>query len=67
MPLREYCCDECLECTEIFFSTTEHQPENVKCEVCGGVAVRIAVSPSSFVLRGGGWGDNGYVKGSKSD
>jgi putative FmdB family regulatory protein len=65
VPIREYICDTCHVSTEVFFHTTESQPDEYDCEHCSGKMKR-TVSLSSFTLKGGGWGSTGYSKGESS-
>jgi putative FmdB family regulatory protein len=65
MPIREYVCDMCSSSKEVFFYTTEPQPEEYDCEHCSG-KMRRTVPLSSFALKGGGWGDTGYSKGEQA-
>lgn len=59
MPLREYKCDKCGKVDEVFFKTSEVQPEIVKCE-CGGDLVKSSISKTSFSLIGDSWSKDGY-------
>jgi putative FmdB family regulatory protein len=61
MPIREYVCDTCHASKEVFFHTTEQQPDEYDCDHCSGIMKR-AVSLSSFSLKGGGWGSTCYSK-----
>lgn len=67
MPIREYVCDTCRASKEVFFRTTETQPDEYDCDCCDcSGKMKRAVSLSSFSLKGGGWGDTGYSKGESS-
>ena len=59
MPIYEYECEKCGERAEYLQSMSE-APKSV-CEKCGGKLQRI-ISPSGFVLKGGGWYKDLYSK-----
>jgi len=62
MPIYEYRCldDGCGELTEEVASIKDI-PNEVSCQKCGVPAKRI-ISASTFVLKGGGWYEDGYAK-----
>ena len=52
MPIYEY---ECEKCKKIFeYTQGIKEPKKTTCEECGGALERL-ISPSGFVLKGGGW------------
>jgi putative FmdB family regulatory protein len=59
MPIYNFCCIKCGNEFEKIQSVKESNPE---CEKCRGETRRL-ISKSSFRLKGGGWGDQGYQKG----
>ncbi len=68
MPIYEYECEKCGTHAEYLQSMSE-APKSV-CEKCGGKLVRV-ISPSGFILKGGGWYKDLYSKppggGNKKD
>ena len=52
MPTYEYECQKCQQHFEYFQSMSE--PKKTVCEACGGPLERL-ISPSGFILKGGGW------------
>ena len=52
MPTYEYECSKCPRVFEVRQRISEEPLET--CEVCGG-PVRRLLSPSTFILKGGGW------------
>jgi putative FmdB family regulatory protein len=66
MPIYEY---ECQACKRVFeYTHGMSEPKKTVCEACGGALERL-ISPSGFVLKGGGWYKDLYSKKpeSKSD
>ena len=62
MPIYEYECPECGNSAElIYISEKEANNGFVKCGKCGKKMKRV-VSLSTFILKGGGWADDGYNK-----
>lgn len=61
MPYYDYHCDECGE-FEIFQSIIE--PVLLDCPKCNELGlkkpIKRLISRSSFILKGGGWGNEGY-------
>ena len=52
MPIYEY---ECQSCKKVFeYTQGIKEPKKETCEECGGPLERL-ISPSGFVLKGGGW------------
>ena len=71
MPIYEYRCQKCGFKFEIKQKVDENPPscDNVVVSgsverKCGGICEKL-ISKSSFVLKGGGWYKDGYVKPSK--
>jgi putative FmdB family regulatory protein len=67
MPIYEYECEACAAHAEYLQSMSE--PPKTVCEKCGGKLVRV-ISPSGFILKGGGWYKDLYSKppgGDKKD
>ncbi len=61
MPLYEY---RCLKCNHLMEVLQKHDdPPIRRCEVCSG-KVEKQISRTSFLLKGGGWFDQGYGGGS---
>ena len=59
MPIYEY---ECEECQNIFEEwQRNHECNEAACPECGGKAGRV-ISPTSFVLKGGGWYTTDYAR-----
>lgn len=58
MPIYEYECRQCNKTFEVRQSITE-APLSA-CPTCGE-PVRKIISPSSFMLKGGGWYADGYT------
>ena len=52
MPIYEYECDKCKKVFE--YTQGIKEPKKETCEECGGKLERL-ISPSGFVLKGGGW------------
>jgi putative FmdB family regulatory protein len=63
MPIYEYEC-KCGTITELIQRISEPKPKTTKCKSCGRRAKAI-ISRSSFVLKGGGWYEDGYMKKKK--
>ncbi|MBI4366322.1 MAG: zinc ribbon domain-containing protein [Deltaproteobacteria bacterium] len=63
MPMYEYVCSQCNQHTEIIqkFSDTPLS----HCPSCGGPMSRL-ISPSGFILKGGGWYKDGYSNTAKT-
>ncbi len=61
MPLYEY---RCLKCDHLMEVLQKHDdPPIRRCEQCSG-KVEKQISRTSFLLKGGGWFDQGYGGGS---
>lgn len=60
MPLYEYKCPKCKQIRDVILSFSETN-YGVVCAECGGPMEK-AVASSSFVLKGGGWANEGYGK-----
>ncbi|MCI5072886.1 zinc ribbon domain-containing protein [bacterium] len=65
MPLYDYQCLDCDKHFEVFCKVTD--TANIKCEACGSLQVKKAVSAPSFQLKGGGWYKDGYASVPKTD
>jgi putative FmdB family regulatory protein len=64
MPIYEY---ECGKCTKRFeYTQSMSEPKKTVCEECGGALERV-ISPSGFVLKGGGWYKDLYSSPKKPD
>ena len=64
MPVYEYFCKKCQELVEINKKIVDCN--NIeKCEACGEEMSKL-ISPSSFLLKGGGWAKDGYCPSSGS-
>jgi putative FmdB family regulatory protein len=64
MPIYEYECEKCKKRFEHMQSMSE--PKKTVCEECGGALERV-ISPSGFVLKGGGWYKDLYSSTKKPD
>lgn len=69
MPIYEYECEKCQKHFE-YLQKMSDAPKT-KCEACGGALTKL-ISPSGFILKGGGWYKDLYSKkpgggGSSSD
>jgi putative FmdB family regulatory protein len=64
MPIYEY---ECQKCKKVFeYTQGIKEPKKDTCEACGGSLERI-ISPSGFVLKGGGWYKDLYSSSKKPE
>lgn len=63
MAIYEYMCKKCNKISERWFRRYQDK-ELIVCEHCGETAHRI-VSQTSFILKGGGWYNEGYNKDKK--
>ena len=59
MPLYDIYCDNCKHGQEIILGLDEEVPPCPEC----GEKMKKAVSCTSFILKGRGWGSDGYNKG----
>ena len=59
MPIYEYECESCHKRFE--YTQGMNDPKKTLCESCGGALERV-ISPSRFVLKGGGWYKDLYSK-----
>ncbi len=58
MPIYEY---SCADCDKIFEVIQKFSDDPIKeCAHCSGTKVAKLISQSSFVLKGGGWYQDGY-------
>lgn len=58
MPLYEY---QCADCNYVFERMQKiSDPPPTTCEKCGGNKVSKLISQTAFVLKGGGWYNEGY-------
>jgi putative FmdB family regulatory protein len=64
MPIYEYECGKCGRRFEYTQSMSE--PKKTVCEACGGALERL-ISPSGFILKGGGWYKDLYSSSKKSE
>ena len=62
MPTYEYECKKCGKHFEYFQSMSE--PKKTECEECKGELERL-ISPSGFILKGGGWYKDLYSSSKK--
>jgi len=61
MPLFDYKCTECEQITEVL--QKHNDEELIQCSECDCVdSMERILSPSSFILKGGGWYKDGYSK-----
>ncbi len=58
MPIYEYRCADCKKTFEVIQKFSDDPIK--KCEHCSGTKVEKLISQSSFVLKGGGWYQDGY-------
>lgn len=64
MPIYEY---ECQACKKHFEYTQKiSDPPMSKCEACGGALEKV-ISPSGFILKGGGWYKDLYASKKPGD
>jgi putative FmdB family regulatory protein len=63
MPLFTHKCLKCGHQFEVLVRGKQID-ETQRCEKCDAETTRIAM-PGSFSLRGGGWAQDGYVKGAE--
>jgi putative FmdB family regulatory protein len=64
MPIYEY---ECKKCQKRFeYQQSMKDPKKTTCEECGGELERV-ISPSGFVLKGGGWYKDLYSSSKKPE
>jgi putative FmdB family regulatory protein len=62
MPIYEY---ECRSCHKPFeYNQSIHEAKKTTCESCGGPLERV-ISPSGFILKGGGWYKDLYSSAKK--
>ena len=59
MPIYEYECEKCKKSFEVEQKLSEPKKKDCPQEGCTGEVKRL-ISPSSFVLKGGGWAKDGY-------
>ncbi len=60
MPIYEYRCKDCEKVIEVLIGINDKQPR--KCRDCSGSLEKL-VSRTSFMLKGGGWFNEGYGSG----
>lgn len=61
MPMFEYRCEKCGHKFERLLRSSERdEPQPCPKEGCGEKKTKKLVSRSSFMLKGGGWADDGY-------
>jgi len=58
VPIYEYQCQSCQKVEEVQHRLNDPSPE--KCNQCGKGPLRRLISQTAFVLRGGGWYNDGY-------
>jgi len=60
MPIYEYDCDTCDKSVEVLQKMTASAP---RCDECNDAPrMKRKVSRTTFLLRGGGWADDGYSR-----
>ncbi len=59
MPIYEYRCNDCEKTFEVIQKFSDDPVK--KCAYCSGVRVKKLISQSSFILKGGGWYQDGYT------
>ena len=64
MPIYEYECQKCKKNFE--YTQGIKEPKKESCEECGGSLERL-ISPSGFVLKGGGWYKDLYSSSKKPE
>jgi putative FmdB family regulatory protein len=64
MPIYEYECQKCKKTFE--YTQGIKEPKKETCEECGGSLERL-ISPSGFVLKGGGWYKDLYSSSKKPE
>lgn len=64
MPLYEYRCDQCSHQFERLVRARSAKP---KCSQCDSEQVTRLISSGGFILKGGGWANEGYSKGGKEN
>ncbi|HEX6838734.1 MAG TPA: zinc ribbon domain-containing protein [Polyangia bacterium] len=64
MPIYEYECQKCKKHFE--YTQGIKEPKKETCEECGGSLERL-ISPSGFVLKGGGWYKDLYSSSKKPE
>ena len=65
MPFYEYRCDTCGHEMEIMQKMSD--PPVAECPACGEPHLRKLVSAAGFRLKGGGWYETDFKKGSKKN
>ncbi len=65
MPFYEYRCDTCGHEMEIMQKMSD--PPVAQCPACGEPHLRKLVSAAGFRLKGGGWYETDFKKGSKKN
>ena len=60
MPIYEFKCEECQEVSTLTMKMSDPEPE--VCPSCQKGPMRKLISPSSFMLKGGGWFADSYGK-----
>ena len=60
MPIYEFKCEECQTVSTMTMKMSDPHPE--VCPSCQKGALRKLISPSSFMLTGGGWFADSYGK-----
>jgi putative FmdB family regulatory protein len=60
MPIYEYRCNDCKATFEVIQKFSDDPIK--KCIHCSGAKIKKLISHSSFVLKGGGWFQDGYAK-----
>lgn len=63
----EYACEACDSVVDVEMSLSEMlQRSTIECETCGAQMKR-QISQSTFMLKGGGWANEGYCKSQKKE
>jgi len=65
MPIYEYRCDSCGHETEIMHKMSE--TPSPTCPGCGEEALKKQISAAGFRLKGSGWYETDFKKGSKKN
>ena len=63
MPIYEYRCNDCEKTFEVIRKFSDDPIK--KCAHCSSKEVEKLISQSSFVLKGGGWYQDGYANNKK--
>jgi putative FmdB family regulatory protein len=64
MPIYEFKCEECAAISSMSMKMSDPHPDT--CPQCHKGPLKKIMSPTSFVLKGGGWYADAYTKTSSS-